>query len=230
MQRKPDLTDTPHRPALERRSFIHRAGIALSAAAAAAPGLPGSETDATGAMQEQLRQLSYRLGVIEDMAAVRELHNRFADHLNTRRYPSLVELFAADAAVHFHGGIFQGRDQGVHRLYVEHFGRTAPAAMDAPLHATVLSRLPHRDTVEVAPDRRSGSARFHSLVRVEADLPDVPLVAMARQQGQGIIQWWEEGVFESNYVKVGDAWKIHRLDYRPAGRVDGPEPVISREI
>jgi hypothetical protein len=46
------------------------------------------------------------------------------------------------------------------------------------------------------------------------DISEYSMMDLARQQGQGIIQWWEGGVYENSYVKDSDTWKIKKLDYR----------------
>ena len=44
------------------------------------------------------------------------------------------------------------------------------------------------------------------------------LVEMARQQGQGVVQRSEDGLYEISYAKEGETWKIQALRYRPAAR------------
>ena len=46
------------------------------------------------------------------------------------------------------------------------------------------------------------------------------LVQMARLQGEGILKWWEGGIQEISYVKVGDSWKIKGLSYRVISKAD----------
>jgi hypothetical protein len=49
---------------------------------------------------------------------------------------------------------------------------------------------------------------------------DSSLVEMARLQGEGIVKWWEGGTYQASYVKVGENWKIKRLEYRAASKAD----------
>jgi hypothetical protein len=56
-------------------------------------------------------------------------------------------------------------------------------------------------------------------------------VEMARLQGEGIVKWWEGGIYEASYVKVGDSWKIKRLEYRVTSKADyKPGRSFAKEI
>ena len=187
--------DPPSRSAsptfVERRSFIRNAGAALSASLAVSATAAGSEhkPDSPGA----------------DANAIRELHHNFVELLNTRRYEDLRELFANDP-------------QAV-RPYVEQFERRLPENVQRPVHDFLVGHAQHLDSVEVSPDRQHASARFHCLTRIEAALSAThPLVEMARQQGQGVLPWWESGVLENTYVKLPSGWKISRLAFRSSGQ------------
>jgi hypothetical protein len=69
--------------------------------------------------------------------------------------------------------------------------------------------------VEVAPNRRTATARFGCAAQAESALAfPSSVVEMAKHQGEGCTRAWREGVFESAYVREGAAWKISRLGYR----------------
>jgi hypothetical protein len=197
-----------------RRAFLRKAGVALSgplAVALAAPAAPGPATN------ESLRN---RLGALEDTLAIRAVHQSYAKHLNERAFDAVVELFSEDSAVRLYGELFVGKAQGVRRLFVEHFDQRIIEG-ETPVHRRLLPRDPHEDLIEVAADRASATGRFHCLVQAEAALPaHLPLIEMARLQGQGTRQWWENGVYESTYVRAGSAWKIQHLEYRALGRAE----------
>src|SRR5262245_28265737 len=98
---------------VERRSFLWKAGAALSATAASAAAMASAGAPRATNTSED--------GAREDADAIRRLHQSFASALNERRYEDLVALFAEDAEVHFNGNIFAGKERGVRRLYVEQF-------------------------------------------------------------------------------------------------------------
>jgi SnoaL-like domain len=151
-----------------------------------------------------------------DSDAIRELNRRYGQTLNEHRLEDLVGLFADDAEVRFNGGEFVGRD-GVRRLYVEHFGRSLerePADRAEPVHTLVLDMPGRPQLIETAADGKSATARLSRLVRAEAAIVShSSLAEMAREQGQGIVRWWEDGAYEIDYVRVRDGWKIRRLAY-----------------
>jgi hypothetical protein len=179
---------------IQRRSFICNAGAALSATVAAtavAEGIP-TKQPSPDAKDE-----------------IRQLHQDFVERLNGRRYAELGKLFAglADPA-------------GTHdsRPRAENFERPLPESTQHPVLDYITGYAQHLDTIEVAPDQQHATARFHCLTRLEAALSaTIPLVEMARQQGQGAIQWWESGVLENTYLRLASGWKIRRLAFRATG-------------
>lgn len=206
----------PRRAPLERRAFMLKAGTALSAtlacATAAAAVAPAShEPDAR-----------------TDAEAIRDLNRRYGEALNERRYEDIVRLFDEDAAVSFNGGVFLGR-RGVRRLYVDHFGgHFAGAVRDhgEPVHALMLCVPGEPQNLEIAADRHSAQARFRRMMQVEATIvSSSSLVAMAREQGQGVARWWEDGAYDVKYTRTRGQWRIRRLAYRPASpSVPAPLP------
>ena len=176
---------------VERRTFIRNAGAALSAtvvASTAAVGAePASDHDAKPAQDE-----------------IRQLHHIFVERLNGRRYEELGDLF--------------DHQPDTQRPAVAHFERHLPDGVLPPVHDYLVSHEQHLDSVAVASDRRSATARFHCATRMEAALiATLPLIEMARQQGQGVIQWWESGILESTWVRSASTWKIERLSFHSNG-------------
>jgi SnoaL-like domain len=214
----------PH--TLERRSFLRGAGAALSAslASAAMVAVPGSadaaSARAAGQIDAQRSSRPDRLALLQDTQEIVTLHRRYGAALNEERYEDMVDLFADESQVYFNGGIFAGKRRGVRRLYVEHFGARAsePALTLTPVHRLLLDVPDAREIIEVSADRRAATARFGCLMQVEAALDlrgarACSLAEMARQQGQGMVCWWEGGEFENTYLREAGVWKIQRLVY-----------------
>lgn len=189
-----------------RRAFIRNAGAALSATvvastAAAVGSEPTFDSDTRPAETGFAETKSPETKSAED--EIRRVHHAFVERLNGRRYDELQELFATS---------------DTQPLRVAHFDRHLPEGALPPVHDYLVGHEQHLDTIEVAPDRRSATARFHCLTRMEAALnPTLPLIEMARQQGQGAIQWWESGVLETTYVSSASGWQIGRLEFRSQG-------------
>lgn len=222
MKPTPTANAIPARTVLERRSFLWKAGAALSgtlasaAAIAASPvvAAPASPIAPLGPRPDAERSGGADPAVLESAAAICGLREALAHALNERRFEDVVGLFTERAEVRFNGGIFSGAS-GVRRLYAGHFGGDLDGERGEPVHRFMLGDPGPRDTLDIAPDRRSATGRFHCNVLAEAAIAaDSSLAAMARQQGQGTVRWWEDGVFDCNYVKTGGAWKLDRLAYR----------------
>jgi hypothetical protein len=205
------------RPGADRRSFIRKTGAAVTAvfasAVAGAAKIKAEGTDLKG----EVDRLSKELGILQDANAIRNLHQAYESHLDRGAYEEVVKLFAEDAEVFFNGGIFAGK-KGVQRLYLDRFGQGLTGRKIEP-----PPDLQHeqQEVIEVAPDRKSARARFPYSIQVGTPIvSDSLLVQMARLQGQGIIKWWEGGIYEVAYVKEGDAWKIKKLDFRTMYQAD----------
>jgi hypothetical protein len=213
--------DSP-KPNPGRRSFIWKTGAAVSAVlASAVAGVSKSSPEHDAGLKSEVDRLSNQVACLEEANAIRKLHQTYESYLDKGMYEEVVSMFADEAEVVFNGGLFSGKDKGVRRLYCDTFrqGLTGRKIEAAP--GFEPDPAPLQDVVEVAPDRRSAKAQFRYSMQVGTPvLSDLPLLDMARLQGQGILQWWEGGVHEVSYVKELDAWKINRLEYRVVSKAD----------
>jgi hypothetical protein len=204
-----------------RRSFIRKTGAAFSAVvASAAVGFSKSAADPAAGLRDQIDGLSNRLGSMEDADAVRRLHHAYESRFDRRMYEDVVAMFADEAEVVYKGGLFRGKES-IRRLYCDQFasGLTGRKIEPAPGFEPDPAQQP--DIVEVSADRKNASGQFPYSIQVGAPMPgDTSLVKMARLQGEGVLQWWEGGIYEVSYVKEGSAWKISRLEYRVISEAD----------
>jgi hypothetical protein len=197
-----------------RRSFIRKAGVAVSAVlATAASGLSktASNKNTDAGKQNDL---------LHEVNAVRDLQRMYEFHLSQGHYDEVPALFAKESEVVFNGGTFKG-DKGIRRLYCERFrqGQTGKKIEAAPGYET--DPLQSQDIVDVAPDGKSATGRFFYSIQVGNPIQsESSLVAMARLLGEGIYKWWEGGIQEVRYVKEGTNWKIKRIEYRVESKAD----------
>jgi hypothetical protein len=138
-------------------------------------------------------------------------------------YEDVANLFTDEGEVVFNGGVFKGKRKGVRRLYCEHFraGLTGKKIDPAPGFQQDIEK--QQDMITVAADRKYANAHFTYSMQVGVPMvPDSQLVRMARLQGQGIMKWWEGGVYEVSYVKdmKDGTWKIERLEHRVSSKAD----------
>ena len=68
------------------------------------------------------------------------------------------------------------------------------------------------DQIEIAPDRKTATARFSVTLHTETELELCPLVEMARLQGGGVIARAEHVVLKGVYTRGEDGWKILRVE------------------
>jgi hypothetical protein len=169
----------------------------------------------------EVDRLANRVGRLEDANRIRNLHRAYESCLDQGMYAEVVGMFADDAEVVFNGGVFEGKDKGIRRLFSDHFSQGWTGKKIEPAPGFELDPEQLQDRVEVAPDRKSATARFPFSMQVGTPLvSDLPLLEMARLQGQGIRQWWEGGTHDIHFVKAGEAWKIKKLEYKALSKAD----------
>jgi carotenoid cleavage dioxygenase len=204
-----------------RRSFIRKTGAALSAVvASAAAGFSKPAADTAAGLKDQIAQLSSRVGNLEDAEAVRRLHQVYESRLDRGMYEDAVALFADDAEVEYNGGLFNGKES-IRRLFCGHFAPGLTGKKIEPPPGFEPDPAQHQDIVRVAEDRKTATGQFSYSIQVGTPMTgDSSLLEMARLQGEGVAKWWEGGTCEASYARVGESWKIRRLEYRTASKAD----------
>jgi hypothetical protein len=149
-------------------------------------------------LQQEIAQLKARIGVLEDIHAIRSLQFKYGYYMDKCLYDDVVDLFADNGEVHFAGGIYRGKP-GVRRLYIDRFRAIFAGGRNGPVHGFL---------VDVAPDRKTAFGRFRAFMQagshVTKEGPVVP---------PGLQQWWEAGIYENTYVSDRGTWKIKVLNY-----------------
>jgi hypothetical protein len=203
------------KPNSGRRSFLRKAGVAMTAAVAAAvPGMAKSG-DSKNA---DANQLAHQLGMLEDEKAIHALHRTYEALLDSGNYEDVASLFKEDASVVFSGGVFEGRNS-VARLYRDHFG----AGLTGKQIGSAPGFEAAKETIIISADRKSAQAQFPYAIQVGAPMTsDSSLVSMARLHGGGIMKWCESGIYEISYTKCkkDGSWKIAKLEHRVLSTTD----------
>jgi hypothetical protein len=128
------------------------------------------------------------LAELEDVNAIRELTRRYVRHVNAGAHDEAAALFSEPA----HADTRAARELAADPLGGE-------------------------DAIEIAASGTTATARLHCTAEIETPIePVTPLVAMAREQGGGVLRRSERGLLEGAYVKRDGAWKIERLTFRAA--------------
>jgi hypothetical protein len=157
-------------------------------------------------LKNQVAELTHRLGVIEDIQAIRTLHFKYGYYMDKWLFPEIVDLFAEDGEVYFLNGIFKGR-QGVKRMFGDGFG------ISGPTYGVLTDHLQVQDIVDVAPDRMTAKGRFRCFLMggIHESRTEPTLIPS---------QFWEGGVYENLYVKENGVWKIKLLNYNLAWQAE----------
>jgi hypothetical protein len=216
--------DNPKQPNTGRRSFMWKAGAAVSAALASAiPSMSYHRNNQGAGSDAEVDRLSNRLGILEDEKAIRALHQAYQTYLDNGMYEEVVGLFAEDGEVVFNGGVYKGQKGGISRLYCDCFSPGLTGKKIGPAPGFEVDSEQKQETIKVSADRLSASAQFPYSIQVGTPMsPDSQLVQMARLQGGGIMKWCEGGLYIISYAKdIKDgSWKMQRLEYRVLSKTD----------
>ena len=156
------------------------------------------------ALQLQVEKLTDRVGMLEDVHAIRRLQHAYGYFIDKCMYDETVDLFAEASEVRFMGGIFRGK-AGARRLYCDRFRKNFTGGHNGPVYGYLLDHPQMQDIIDVAPDRGSALARFRCVMQ-----------AGRHEKAEGQTkQWFEGGLYENTYVKQEGIWKIKVLNYRP---------------
>jgi hypothetical protein len=157
-------------------------------------------------LRNQVAELTHRMGVIEDIQAIRTLHFKYGYYMDKWLFPEIVDLFAEDGEIYFLNGIFKGK-QGVRRMFGDGFGISGPS------YGVLTDHLHLQDIVDVAPDRMTAKGRFRCFL--------MGGIHESRTEPTAIpSQFWEGGVYENLYIKENGIWKIKLLNYNLAWQAE----------
>src|SRR6201987_5145481 len=145
------------------------------------------------ALNARIEKLEHELALQQDIHQIRRV-----------QYTEVVALFADDAEGWFLGGIYKGK-AGVRRLYIERFQTQFTQGHNGPRYGWLLDHPQMQMVIDVAPDRRTAQVRGRSCMQ-----------AGLHQSAQGQQRaWWEGGIYENEYVRENEVWKIKALRYYP---------------
>jgi hypothetical protein len=132
-----------------------------------------------------LEDLEKRVQAIEDMEAIKKLHQKYMDLMDALKYPEVIDLFTEDATVEIrHFGLLKGRE-GLTEAYINRLGRRT---------ARSEGHLVIQPDITVNGDTASGAWLVYMLF----SKPDVQ---------------WVQGRNEAEYVKVNGRWKIKSMKF-----------------
>ena len=146
----------------------------------------GSKTE-LAALQADVAALRVQAQRADDYISILNLQSIYGYYVDKSQWDQAADLFAKEATLEIAGrGLFTGQDrirQYLHELGPIQYGR-------------LFNHLQLQPVVHVEEDGRSAKARWRSFMQVGN------LGKEAR---------WGDAVYENEYVKEGDVWKISKL-------------------
>jgi len=158
-------------------------------------------------LKAELTALQNRVGLLEDLNAIRRLHNAYGYYIDYNRPEDITKLFADDGEVIFLSGIYRGHDS-IYRLYGTWFQTFFTQGQPGPVYGFLLDHFQMQDIITVAPDRKTAKGRFRAvLLGGNHETRDYHPEGLPEQ-------FMEAGIYENDYVRQDGVWKIKRLDYQ----------------
>ena len=141
---------------------------------------------------------------------VRKLHHKYGYYLDKCLYQEVANLFAdnPDTFVEFLGGRYR-RKEGIERLYLGRFGHFFVKGRNGPVHGFLLDHAMMQDICDVDDDGT------HAWMRLRTIMSAGTHYSIADKHPRGLVQWWEGGLYENEYIKENGVWKIFKLRYFP---------------
>jgi len=158
-------------------------------------------------VEARLAELEQKVGILEDVQAIRRLHWAYGYYIDFNRPEEVSELFADDGSVVFLSGEYVGK-AGVKRLYGDWIATRFTGGRPGPVNGLLLDHFQMQDIITVAPDRKTAKGRFHGILLGgwHDDFQEAREEMMPQQ-------FMEAGIYENDYVNDNGVWKIKRLNY-----------------
>ncbi len=182
---------------LARRLALYAVAIGVAGAAAAQPAPAQDPTARVAALQARIAAIQSRATRVDDVNAIENLQSTYGYYVDKMLWDEVLDLFADDATLEIGpSGVYVGKDSIRRYLLSLSDGKLGPVP------GVLYEHLQLEPIVTVAADGRTAKARWHGLM-------------MTGIAGSGSGGSWGDGVYENEYVKDGDRWKIATLHFFP---------------
>jgi len=161
-------------------------------------------------LKQEVASLKGEVSRLRDESEIRKLHHKYGFYIDKCLYEEVVDLFSdsPDAFVEFLGGRYR-RKEGVARLYIDRFRAFFTGGRNGPIEGFLLDHAMMQDICDV---NESGT---HAWMRLRTIMSAGTHESIAKIHPRGLVQWWEGGLYENEYIKEDGVWKIFRLRYFP---------------
>jgi hypothetical protein len=145
------------------------------------------------ALQKRYVELARSAAQLQDETDVLNLQHSYGYAIDQKMWGEVADLFATDGTLELgQRGVYTGKERI--RLALNTIGGERLGSDEVNDHLQLAT------VVHVAPDGRTAKARG-----VELSVSGI--------KGKGA--QWEEGIFENDYVRQDEVWKIHAVHYYP---------------
>ncbi|HUO67736.1 MAG TPA: nuclear transport factor 2 family protein, partial [Gammaproteobacteria bacterium] len=178
------------------RSAVVASRAVLAPAALLAFALLGGSSPCAESQEVTVEALAARAAALErdiarleDEKAIEKLQRVYGFYTDKQFWSQAADLFAANGTIEVGGrGVYVGKERVL--AFLKLFGPESPQA------GRLFDQMQLQPIVDVAPDGRTAKGRWHMF---------------AQEAVHGEYARWGLGVFENEYVREGDVWKIQHL-------------------
>ncbi len=146
------------------------------------------------ALRTRLAATEGRLQSLEDVNAIEKLNRAYGYYVDKGLWDQVVDLFAENSSVEIEaGGVYLGK-QGADRLFRQKFGNNRIGFADGVL----FNHPQFQGIVDVDSGGTTAKGRWRTLAQVA---------------WYGQRAFWNEGVYENEYVKEAGVWKFSKMKF-----------------
>jgi hypothetical protein len=178
------------------RSILLASRVGLASTALVVFALLGGSSPSAESQEMTVEALAARAAALErdiarleDEKAIEKLQRIYGFYTDKQFWSQAADLFAANGTIEVGGrGVYVGKDRVL--AFLKLYGPESPQA------GRLFDQMQLQPIVDVASDGRTAKGRWHMF---------------AQEAVHDEYARWGLGVFENEYVKEGDVWKIQRL-------------------
>ncbi|KAJ5814949.1 hypothetical protein N7474_006726 [Penicillium riverlandense] len=146
---------------------------------------------------------------------IRDLHYKYGYYLDKGLYKEVVDCFSTrpDAYMQFLNGRFYG-PSGIGRIFKDRFGGRYMPGRNGPIYGYLLDHMLCQEIITINATVTAAKMRGRTLMQAgtHESMPD--------DIKNGKKQWWEGGLYESEFILENGMWKIYRLRFFPVWHSD----------
>ncbi|QKX54973.1 uncharacterized protein TRUGW13939_02063 [Talaromyces rugulosus] len=167
------------------------------------------------ALKDELTAVKAEIYRVSAEAEIRKLHFKYGYYLDKCLYQEVVDMFSdcPDAFIEFHGGRYRGKE-GIRRLFIDRFAKKFTQGRNGPIHGFLLDHAMLQDIIDVDKDGKHAWGRMRTFMSAGTH------ESIAKDNPRGLVQWWESGIYENEYIKENGVWKLFRYRYWPFWHAD----------